>query len=51
MGLIYLAYTALLLAKATRHMDAWIAVPAVCYAVLLVLLVLAWRDCVRSLVL
>ncbi|GGS43087.1 hypothetical protein [Streptomyces violaceus] len=50
-GLIYLAYTALLLAKATRHMDAWIAVPAVCYAVLLVFLVLAWRDCVRSLVL
>ncbi|GGY14599.1 hypothetical protein [Streptomyces djakartensis] len=47
--LIYPACTALLLAKAADHMAAWIAVPSVCYAVMLVFVVAAWRDCIRSL--
>lgn len=47
--LIYPTCTALLLAKASYHMGPWIAVPSVCYAVMLVLLVVAWRDCINGL--
>ncbi|MEU3855205.1 hypothetical protein [Streptomyces sp. NPDC029554] len=48
-GLIYVAYTLLMLVKAARHMSAWVAVPAALYILLLVLIALAWRHCVANL--
>ncbi|MFD4671362.1 hypothetical protein ACFWNN_16625 [Lentzea sp. NPDC058450] len=42
-GLIYLAYIALMLVKAAKHLNGWVAVPITVYAVLLVPIALAWH--------
>ncbi|MEU3979157.1 hypothetical protein AB0F77_03455 [Streptomyces sp. NPDC026672] len=48
-GLVHVAYIVLMLVKAARHLSAWTALPAVCYAALLVPVVLAWRRSVVDL--
>ncbi|MEV0677772.1 hypothetical protein AB0I60_14730 [Actinosynnema sp. NPDC050436] len=42
-GVVYVAYTALMLVKSAAHLSGWVAVPAVAYAVLLAPLALAWK--------
>ncbi|NKE55660.1 hypothetical protein FXN61_01995 [Lentzea sp. PSKA42] len=42
-GAIYLAYIALMLVKAARHLSYWITVPVVAYTALLIPIALAWR--------
>ncbi|MDX3661073.1 hypothetical protein PV646_27535 [Streptomyces sp. ID05-26A] len=43
-GIIYLAYIALMLVKAARHVSGWIAVPITAYTLLLVPIALAWHK-------
>ncbi|MGW5053910.1 hypothetical protein [Actinokineospora sp. NPDC004072] len=43
-GLIYLAFIALMLTKAAHHLHAWTIIPAAVYVALLVPIALAWRD-------
>ncbi|MEV6239749.1 hypothetical protein [Lentzea sp. NPDC051838] len=42
-GIIYLAYIALMLVKAARHLSGWVAVPSTAYALLLIPIALAWH--------
>lgn len=43
-GIIYLAYIALMLVKAARHLSGWIAVPITAYVLLLIPIALAWHK-------
>ncbi|MDX2525203.1 hypothetical protein [Streptomyces europaeiscabiei] len=48
-GIIFVAYTVLMLAKAVRYLDAWIVAPIAFYAALLVPIALAWRASITAL--
>ncbi|SFR29857.1 hypothetical protein SAMN04488564_12246 [Lentzea waywayandensis] len=48
-ALINLTFIVLMLVKAARHLQGWVAVPAVVYAVLLVPIAAAWRHSTRNL--
>ncbi|HWO59917.1 MAG TPA: hypothetical protein VNO31_07785, partial [Umezawaea sp.] len=49
LGIIHLAYTALMLIKAARHITGWVALPATLYLIVLIPIALAWRDSITKL--
>ncbi len=48
-GIVFVAYTGLMLVKAAPYLDVWIVAPTICYVALLVPIALAWRASITAL--